>query len=826
MAPPPGAARSRAPRPGAEQEPLPAAPPCSSARPWLVLPLRGCSQVWSRYQRRRRRLHLRPGLPGASRRNGAAMTVKLDFEECLKDSPRFRAAIETVETEVSALESQLEKLLKLCTTMLDSGRQYCAHSKNFVSGVQELSQNSPGDTMMSECLEKFSESLKTMIDGHEELLDMTQQSLRHQLQSLVKEDMKQFKETRKEFERGSESLASALHHNAEVPRRRHHEAEEAVVALKAARTTFRARALDYVLQINVIQSKKKFEILKFMLTFMEAQSFYLEQGFQTAKRLEQYRKDLAAQLDQLVLESAREKRDMEQRHTVIKQKDLSQEDVVPEVRTEPGGVVMEGYLYKRASNAFKTWSRRWFSIQSNQLVYQKKAKDVLTVVVEDLRLCTVKPCPDHERRFCFEVVSPTKSCFLQADSERHQQAWVCAVQNSIASAYNEEHLEPRGQPLERTASLSAAKLQSPSSRKLRAGVDKQVIDQVQRLEGNAQCCDCREPAPEWASINLGITLCIECSGIHRSLGVHFSKVRSLTLDSWEPELVKLMCKLGNRVINQIYEARVEEMNMKRPQPGCSRLEKEAWIRAKYVEKKFITQFPKAGARLNRGGDVRGFEKPKPFPKPKPPGQKRGGAGSSPSQASPNPGAREGASPSPTDNLQSLHPGALLYRAAAAPPSLPTMADALAHGADVNWVNANHESRTPLLQAVAANSLLACEFLLQNGASVNQPDSRGRGPLHHATILGHTGLACLFLKRGANMNAVDGEGKDPLSIAIDSANADIVTLLRLAKMRESELALGQSGDETYLDIFQDFSLMASNDPEKLTRRSYDLKLTTM
>ncbi|KAF7236792.1 Arf-GAP with coiled-coil, ANK repeat and PH domain-containing protein 1 [Varanus komodoensis] len=192
--------------------------------------------------------------------------------------------------------------------------------------------------------------------------------------------------------------------------------------------------------------------------------------------------------------------------------------------------------------------------------------------------------------------------------------------------------------------------------------------------------------------------------------------------------------------------------------------------------------------------------------------------------------REGVSPGatpPPESLQSLHPGALLYRAAAAPPSLPTMADALAHGADVNWVNMAQESRTPLLQAVAANSLLACEFLLQNGASVNQPDSRGRGPLHHATTLGHTGLACLFLKRGANMNAVDRDGKDPLSIAIDLANADIVTLLRLAKMRESELAQGQSGDETYLDIFHDFSLMASNDPDKLTRRSGDLmKLTTL
>ncbi|XP_062994714.1 arf-GAP with coiled-coil, ANK repeat and PH domain-containing protein 1 [Elgaria multicarinata webbii] len=759
------------------------------------------------------------------------MTVKVDFEECLKDSPRFRAAIETVETDVSVLETQLEKLLKLCTTMLESGRQYCTHSKNFVSGIQELSQNSPGDNMMAECLEKFSTSLNKMIDGQEEFLDVTQQSLKHQLQTLVKEDMKHFKESRKEFERGSESLASALHHNAEVPRRRHHEAEEAMVALKVARTTFRARALDYVLQINVIQSKKKFEILKFMLAFMEAQSSFLEQGFQVAKQLEQYRKDLAVQLHQLVLESAREKREMEQRHTAIKQKDLSQEDVVPEIRAEPGGVVMEGYLFKRASNAFKTWSRRWFSIQSNQLVYQKKAKDAVTVVVEDLRLCTVKPCPDHERRFCFEVVSPSKSCFLQADSERHQQAWVCAVQNSIASAYNEEHPAFLGQPLERTASLSAAKLQSPTSRKLRGGVDKHVVDQVQRMEGNAQCCDCREPAPEWASINLGITLCIECSGIHRSLGVHFSKVRSLTLDSWEPELVKLMCELGNRVINQIYEARVEEMNMKRPQPGCSRSEKEGWIRAKYVEKKFITKFPKTGVRLNRGGDVRGPEKPpKPVLKPKPPHQTRGTAGSSsPSRPSTISGLREGVSPgaaSASEDLQNLHPGALLYRAAAAPPSLPTMADALAHGADVNWVNTAHESRTPLLQAVAANSLLACEFLLQNGASVNQPDSRGRGPLHHATILGHTGLACLFLKRGAKMNAADGDGKDPLSIAIDAANADIVTLLRLAKMREAELAMGQSGDETYLDIFHDFSLMASNDPEKLTRRSGDLKLTTL
>ncbi|KAG6936359.1 arf-GAP with coiled-coil, ANK repeat and PH domain-containing protein 1, partial [Chelydra serpentina] len=73
------------------------------------------------------------------------------------------------------------------------------------------------------------------------------------------------------------------------------------------------------------------------------------------------------------------------------------------------------------------------------------------------------------------------------------------------------------------------------------------------------------------------------------------------------------------------------------------------------------------------------------------------------------------------------------------------------------------------------SLIACEFLLQNGADVNQRDIRGRAPLHHATYLGHTGQVCLFLKRGANQHAVDEDGQDPLSIAVQAANADIVTL---------------------------------------------------
>ncbi|XP_041094159.1 arf-GAP with coiled-coil, ANK repeat and PH domain-containing protein 1 isoform X2 [Polyodon spathula] len=781
------------------------------------------------------------------------MTVKLDFEECLKDSPRFRAAIETVESDVTELEAKLDKLVKQCNTMLESGRVYCQNSRQFVAGVRELGQHSRGDDMMRECLDKFSSKLNVMIEAQGELIETTQKSVKQQIQNFVKEDVKRFKDTKKEFDKSSENLENSLIRNAQAPRNKQHEVDEASSALLTARRAFRNEALDYVLQITVIESKKKTEVLSSMLSLVEAQATFFAQGYDCFKELEEYRKDLAGQLHHLVLNCARDKRDMEQRHVTVKQKDISYDDSMTEFNPDArNSVAMEGYLYKRASNAFKTWSRRWFSIQNNQLVYQKKLKDAVTVVVEDVRLCTVKQCPDNERRFCFEVVSPSKSCLLQADSERQQQAWILAVQNSIATAFQEHREDSTGSRLERTASVSGgggAGLEFPGQ--TRESVDKQALEQVQRIRGNDQCCDCGEPNPDWASINLGITLCIVCSGIHRSLGVHFSKVRSLTLDSWEPELMKLMCELGNSTMNGIYEARIDEMTIKKPHSGSPRQEKEAWIRSKYVEKKFIQKLPETGRPLRRSSARRNRANTQERPSARPPLKPKPGRATLPrlaglpssssasslslsrsSPASPRDGEEDPVEDRADreDDLSALHPGALLFRAAALQ-NFPVMADALAHGADVNWVNAAEENSSPLIQAVSANSLVACEFLLQNGANVNQTDARGRGPIHHATTLGHTGLVCLFLKRGADQSARDGDGKDPLTIAIDNANADIVTLLRLAKMkeemmREMEGSYGQSGDETYQDIFRDFSQMASNNPEKLNRRSADLKTSTL
>ncbi|XP_076212571.1 arf-GAP with coiled-coil, ANK repeat and PH domain-containing protein 3 [Aptenodytes patagonicus] len=833
------------------------------------------------------------------------MTV--EFEECIKDSPRFRATIDEVETDVVEIEAKLDKLVKLCSGMIEAGKAYITTNKHFVSGVRDLSQQCKKDEMISECLDKFGDSLQEMINYHMILFDQAQRSVRQQLHNFVKDDVRKFKETKKQFDKVREDMEISLVKNAQAPRHKPHEVEEATGTLTITRKCFRHLALDYVLQINVLQAKKKFEILDAMLSFMHAQYTFFQQGYSLLHELDPYMKKLATELDQLVIDSAVEKREMEHKHALIQQRTLLQDFSYDDSKVEfnvdaPNGVVMEGYLFKRASNAFKTWNRRWFSIQNSQLVYQKKLKDVLTVVVEDLRLCTVKPCEDIERRFCFEVVSPTKSCMLQADSEKLRQAWIQAVQASIASAYRESPDSYYIERLDRTASPSTSSIDSATDSRERSVKGETILQRVQSIPGNDQCCDCGQPDPRWASINLGILLCIECSGIHRSLGVHCSKVRSLTLDSWEPELLKLMCELGNSTMNQIYEAQCEELGLKKPTAGSSRQDKEAWIKVKYVEKKFLKKLPNGetlteNERKPRRWCVKKCQRHNSTTKA--PAARRKyrheagnaspamlssaatlerkfrrdslfcpdeldslfsyfdtGAGSGPRSLSSDSGlggSTDGSTDilvfgsvvdsvteeecevseessgeaeieqeaSDLEDLRELHPGLLIYKAAQAR-NLPLMAEALAHGAEINWVNDEDENKTPLIQAVMGGSLIACEFLLQNGADVNQRDIRGRAPLHHATYLGHTGQVCLFLKRGANQHAVDGDGQDPLSIAVQAANADIVTLLRLARMneemREAEGPFGQPGDATYLDIFREFSHMASNNPEKLKRRN--------
>ncbi|KAJ1278381.1 hypothetical protein BS78_04G075100 [Paspalum vaginatum] len=119
------------------------------------------------------------------------------------------------------------------------------------------------------------------------------------------------------------------------------------------------------------------------------------------------------------------------------------------------------------------------------------------------------------------------------------------------------------------------------------------LDRMEKLKEllhrseNRICADCGAPDPKWASANIGVFICVKCSGVHRSLGTHISKVLSVTLDKWADNEVDSMIEIGgNSQANAIYEAFLPE-GYQKPHPDSSQEEREKFIRSKYELQEFL-----------------------------------------------------------------------------------------------------------------------------------------------------------------------------------------------------------------------------------------------
>ncbi|KAF8639402.1 hypothetical protein AX17_001527 [Amanita inopinata Kibby_2008] len=112
-----------------------------------------------------------------------------------------------------------------------------------------------------------------------------------------------------------------------------------------------------------------------------------------------------------------------------------------------------------------------------------------------------------------------------------------------------------------------------------------TLRELVKKPDNKMCADCKRHDARWASWNLGVFLCIRCSGIHRGMGTHISKVKSVDLDVWTPEQMESILKWGNHRANLYWEAHL------RPGHVPPEHKMESFVRSKYETRRWAMEGP-------------------------------------------------------------------------------------------------------------------------------------------------------------------------------------------------------------------------------------------
>ncbi|OMJ78707.1 hypothetical protein SteCoe_21427 [Stentor coeruleus] len=250
-----------------------------------------------------------------------------------------------------------------------------------------------------------------------------------------------------------------------------------------------------------------------------------------AERISQSRKGLIT-----MQESLRKEREVEEMKNMFTK--------IPQYKDDKSG-----YLWKHG-NLITEWKRRFFYIKNSQLIYLREEEEIQYI---SLTMSKAFESKDHENLFAFEIVSvsPQKKVVLLAESDAEMKEWIYSLKKC-----SEQGL-------------------------------------LGYTESEYTCADCFTCNPDWCSLNLGVLLCTNCSGIHRSLGSHISRVKSLQLDIIDPVIKELLIELHNNHQNIWGEGF-------RPPKYCSVEDKEEYIRGKYQHKSWITKIENPAQALVAG----------------------------------------------------------------------------------------------------------------------------------------------------------------------------------------------------------------------------------
>ena len=353
----------------------------------------------------------------------------------------------------------------------------------------------------------------------------------------------------------------------------------------------------------------------------------------------------------------------------------------------------QGYLMKRSEGRLRNvWQRRRCEVRDGFLKISH-ADENKTPSQVNLLTCQMKPV--LEDRLCFDVVSYNRTYHFQAETEVTKEEWMSVLLNSKEVSLNRA-FEDNGKSSENQGLVE---------------FQQTLVNYIRNIPSNQLCCDCGGSTDvTWLSTNFGVIVCIECSGIHREMGVHISKIQSLTLDNIGTSQLLVSRTMSNERFNKIMEATGGSLKLG---PGSTMEERKAYIRAKYMDRAYVQPYCSSArelyAELEAAVDTHSLE----------------------------------------DLLQASAECHLL-------------------GCDLTDPLPNSEfQETSLHHAISqetGGSLHVVDFLVQNSSSLDRKTKEGNTPLHYCVIQNQPEAMRLLLRSGAAPDLPNNNGKTPLNIA--------------------------------------------------------------